>query len=222
MPHATNICSNNNNHTNTHTHNAQTNNNNDDDGDNHDINNTINTNSTTSTTTNTTTTTHTTTTTNTIANHTRNAATTTTIAWRRVLPAVCAALLWVALLVAVVVLLVSVVVVWVVVVVVLAWVVLVVGFGPEIGRARPCVCFGCECFLMGWVAPGACGGGRRLERRLLWIQQRWARCPSMSLVIFDDPAARLIHGDLSVADPPSSTFSTVSFGACCARGVFGF
>ena len=58
-----------------------------------------------------------------------------------------------------------------------AWVVLVVGFGPEIGRARPCVCFGCECFLMGWVAPGACGGGRRLERRLLWIRQRWARCP---------------------------------------------
>ena len=43
-----------------------------------------------------------------------------------------------------------------------------------------------------------------------------------SLVIFDDPAARLIHGDLSVADPPSSTFSTVSFGAYCARGVFGF
>ena len=56
-----------------------------------------------------------------------------------------------------------------------AWVVLVVGFGPEIGRARPCVCFGCECFLMGWVAPGACGGGRRRERRLPWIQQRWAR-----------------------------------------------
>ena len=43
-----------------------------------------------------------------------------------------------------------------------------------------------------------------------------------SLVIFDDPAARLIHGDLSVADPPSSTFSTVSFGAYCARGVSGF
>ena len=34
-----------------------------------------------------------------------------------------------------------------------------------------------------------------------------------SVVIFDDPAARLIHGDLSVADPTSSTFSTVSFGA---------
>ena len=43
-----------------------------------------------------------------------------------------------------------------------------------------------------------------------------------SLVIFDDPAARLIHGDLSVADPPSSSFFTVSFGAYCARGVFGF
>ena len=45
---------------------------------------------------------------------------------------------------------------------------------------------------------------------------------SMSLVIFDDPAARLLHGDLSVADPPSSSFFTVSFGAYCARGVFGF
>ena len=101
-----------------------------------------------------------------------------------------------------------------------AWVVLVVGFGPEIGRARPCVCFvGASVSL--W------GGWRRARVEAADVSNVGAALDtaavgSMSLVIFDDPAARLIHGDLSVADPPSSSFFTVSFGAYCARGVFGF
>ena len=66
-----------------------------------------------------------------------------------------------------------------------AWVVLVVGFGPEIGRARPCVCFGCECFLMGWVAPGAW----RWPTSRTSAALDTAAVGSMSLVIFDDPAA---------------------------------
>ena len=52
---------------------------------------------------------------------------------------------------------------------------------------------------------------RRPEHRPLRIQQRWAR---FSLWIFDDLAARLMHGGQSVADPPSYTFSASSFGVC--------
>ena len=59
---------------------------------------------------------------------------------------------------------------------------------------------------------------RRPEHRPLRIQQRWAR---FSLWIFDDLAARLMHGGQSVADPPSYTFSASSFGVCCARGALG-
>ena len=42
-----------------------------------------------------------------------------------------------------------------------------------------------------------------------------------SFWIFDDLAARLMHGGQSVADPPSYTFSASSFGVCCARGALG-
>ena len=80
---------------------------------------------------------------------------------------------------------------------------------------------------MFWVRvfPYGVGGAGRVWRRPTSRTSAaldTAAVGSMSLVIFDDPAARLIHGDLSVADPPSSSFFTVSFGAYCARGVFGF
>ena len=77
-------------------------------------------------------------------------------------------------------------------------------------------------FLMGWVAPGAWARVEAADVSNVGAALDTAAVGSMSLVIFDDPAARLIHGDLSVADPPSSSFFTVSFGAYCARGVFGF
>ena len=78
-----------------------------------------------------------------------------------------------------------------------------------------------------WVRVSLWGGWRRARVEAADVSNVGAALDtaavgSMSLVIFDDPAARLIHGDLSVADPPSSSFFTVSFGAYCARGVFGF